>query len=90
MQRELRISQFKDYLAVDLVDETGLIKTTPFYLRTGETKRILYKDQEEQKWIGTTAKISADFTQLLLIDSDDFSWESPIDELLDSSIIRFI
>ncbi len=90
MKRELRISQFKDYVAVDYLDDTGLIKTTPFYIRPGESKRILYKDAEENKWMGTTVKLSADFENLSLIDTDGFSWESSIDELLDSSIIRFI
>lgn len=32
-KRELRISGYKDYIAIDIVDETGKIIETPLYLR---------------------------------------------------------
>lgn len=38
MIQKLRISSYKDYIAIDFTNEDGLIKNTPFYI--GKNKKV--------------------------------------------------
>lgn len=87
--RKLRISGYKDYVAVDIVSE-GKVVSTPFYLKKGEVKTVQYKDQEELRAYITDVKISEDFSKLNCKDREGLEWDSPFEELLDENIIRFI
>lgn len=95
MERKLRISGYKDYVAIDEVQDNKVI-ATPFYLKKGETKQVKYKDAEEGKWFKTEVSIINGFKMLSMKDVDnnsDFTgmeWESPFEELLDKNQIAFL
>ena len=95
MERKLRISGYKDYVAVDEVQDDKII-ATPFYLNKGETKIVKYKDAESGAWLKTEVSIINGFEMLSMKDVDENSdysgmeWESPFDELLDKSQIKFL
>src|SRR3990167_4926556 len=80
--KTLRQSSFKDYIAVDVIDEQKNIVSSPFYLKKGETKQLMYKDQEESRWIKTDVKLSDDFTKLKCVDNEGLNWESELNELI--------
>lgn len=95
MERKLRVSGYKDYVAVDEVQDNKII-ATPFYLSKGETKIIKYNDAESGVWLKTEVSIMNGFDVLFMKDVDEKSdytgmeWESPFDELLDKTQIAFI
>lgn len=80
MKKQLRISQYKDYVAVDIVDKNDDILSTPIYLKRGKSAKLLWKDQETKEGITTT--VIFDGEKILCEDRDGFEWESPIEELL--------
>lgn len=85
----LRVSQFKDYIAVDIVNEEMFILATPFYLKAGhDCKNIFYKDAETGKWNKTEVHISEDFKKLICIDSE-MEFDCDFSELTENHI-RFI
>ena len=87
---KLRTSQFKDYVAVDIVSEDNQVIETPFYLAKNKTAQIKYKDDEDKKWYNSFVKIKDDYSCLIIEDETGFNWESPFNELLDINIVRFI
>ena len=88
--KTLRQSSFKDYIAVDVIDERNNIVSTPFYLKKGKIKQLMYFDQEEKRWVKTNIKLSDDFTKLKCADNEGMTWESELNELIDDDIIKFI
>ncbi len=85
--RELRMSEYGDYVAVDIV-EHGVVKSTPFFLsRNGSVKAIAF-DQESKKWI--ECQISFSSGKLIATDIDDFSWDIEPNDLLDKDQFRFL
>ena len=89
MNQKLRISGYKDYVAVDLINNDDKIHSTPFYLKINESKDLKYKDQEEGRWIKTTVRIKDDFSCLKCKDIEGMEWESSFEELIDNDCIRF-
>ena len=95
MKTELRISGHKDYIAVDIVDDSSKILSTPLYLKVKESAEILYKDDELKKWYKTEIRISEDFKQLECKDIDTNSdyigleWKDDFEMLLNKNYIKF-
>ena len=85
---KLRISGFKDYIAVDEMND-NIIEKTLLYLPVNKTATIYYFDAEEKRWYETTIKINDKFTAIKCTDTNGFEWESPFSELTDISVVQF-
>lgn len=85
MKRQLRVSGLKDYIAVDMVNDKGVILSTPFYLNITNTIKIRYKDEGES-YITNVTMAAGDKNYLLCHDSTGFEFTIPFDELLESHI----
>lgn len=88
--RTLRISSYKDYIAVDIIDESKKVLSTPFYLKNGETKTLLAKDQEEGKWYNTAVKISDNFEILNCKSSDGLEFDGSFADLTNEYLYKFL
>lgn len=84
MKRQLRVSGLKDYVAVDLVNDKGVIISTPFYLKYTGTQKIKYKDDGASRL--TDVFMSPDGDRLLCRDSEGFDFACEFTELLESHI----
>lgn len=85
MKRQLRVSGLKDYIAVDIVNERGIVLSTPFYLKyTDLNVKLKYKDEGIS--LLTNVFISPDFDKILARDSSGFDFTFPFNELLESHI----
>lgn len=80
MIRILRQSEFKDYIAVDLINELGNVISTPIYLRKNKPQKLWAFDAEQRKYLKTM--VTFDGEKLLC--NGDLYWESPISELIDT------
>jgi hypothetical protein len=54
--KQLRTSEFHDYVAIDIVDESGVIQSTPIYLAKGKPEFLKWLDHEEYKYVNTSVK----------------------------------
>lgn len=91
MKRQLRVSGLNDYIAVDLVNDKGVILSTPFYLKYTGHGKLKYKDEGISRL--TNVFLMADgekLTRLSGRDSDNFDFKIPFDELLDPFVVTFI
>lgn len=84
MKRQLRISGMKDYIAVDIVNEKGVIISTPFYLKYTGHGKLYYKEMGISRL--TNVFIAPDFDKLLARDSENFDFDFQFDELLENHI----
>lgn len=89
IKRQLRVSGLKDYIAVDLVNEKGVILSTPFYLTAKGMQKIKYKDSGES-FITNVFWTDIDHDYFSCRDSTGFDFHMPFDELLDPYIVTFI
>ncbi len=84
MKRQLRVSGLKDYIAVDVVNEKGIIQSTPFYLTYTGHGKLMYRELGISRL--TNVFIAPDFDKILARDSDGFDFDFQFNELLDSHI----
>ena len=93
MKKHLRKSEFKDYLAVDIVDENGKIISTPIYLTTGKSGIIKAKDDEQGKWLKTEIVFDGEKLKLKDIDPNSewqgLEYEAKPSDLLDSEQFKY-
>lgn len=88
MKRVLRVSAYKDYVAVDILDKENKVLSTPFYLRYQGMQTIKYKDNDGISRITNVfLKSDGHEVKLLCRDNEMTDWEMPIDELTDSKIV---
>jgi hypothetical protein len=97
MKRQLRVSNYKDYVAVDMVDESKPEKpiiATPLYLERGKPVQVFWKDEEENKWF--KAELLFDGDSITATDIDNCSGFAGIlqmkinfQDLLDEKQFRF-
>lgn len=87
MKRQLRISGLQDYIAVDMVNERGVILSTPFYLKYNSMGKLKYKEDLVSRMtnvflVGDGEKL----THLIARDSEGFDFNIPFSELSESHI----
>lgn len=95
--RSLRVSGFNDYLAVDLVDETGNIVSTPIYLKPNESMVIKNLDEEAKTWNKTKITFNPEKKRIDCEDVDDnefndslgLEFDCPYEALLNENEFRF-
>lgn len=49
MEAKVRISGYNDYIAVDMVDEQGVIHATPFYIANGRTVEVHFATPSSER-----------------------------------------
>ena len=88
MKRNIRISSFNDYVAIDVVDDKDKILSTPLYLHKSNRVAVKVKDFEEHTWERATVEFLGDGMMKIVCD-DNISWEDNVKELLDESQFKF-
>lgn len=94
--RKLRVSEYKDYVAVDIVDEDGKILSTPFYYNGKERVKIQVHDEDGDFWDAyEVLRIDYENNRLKVIDVEPRSkWEDVVfwldfSDLLEPEIVKF-
>ena len=87
MERKLRISQYKDYVAVDVVDKDGTIKQTPLNVTEKAPFKLRAYDFEECKWLDATIHLKSG--RLSAIDETGLEWDVDPTDLLDVSQFNY-
>lgn len=85
IKRQLRVSGLKDYIAVDLVNDKGIIISTPFYLKRTGMAKIKYKD-DGQSYLTNVFMGDNENEWLSCRDSTDFDFHIPYSELLENHV----
>ena len=85
-KKVLRLSNFKDYVAVDIIDETERILETPIYLQ--KNKPVILQGRNRDENLISKTEVTFNGEKLLCVDLDENSpdfemdWDSPVAELL--------
>lgn len=84
-KRSLRVSGFNDYVAVDMVDETGNIISTPIYLKPNESIVVKNLNEDLKIWVKTRITFNAERKRIDCEDVDDSEFNTDFGLLFDVS-----
>lgn len=83
MKRQLRLSGYKDYVAIDILDEDNLVISTPFYLQYNSIGYLIYKGMKAScfiydhglicKYLESSEDFKLNFVDLLSESECDFN-----------------
>lgn len=87
MEKKLRISQNGEYVAVDVVDPSGVIKSTPLYVTPKSPAKVKAYDFEECRWWNAEVKLSGG--KLSCLDETGLEWDVEPEDLIDAAQFHF-
>lgn len=85
--RQLRVSEYKDYVAVDLVDGQGKIHSTVCNVTPAGGQKAKTFDFEEEVWRECTLTLKPNGE--IRVVEDGFEWDARPKDLLDNSQFMF-
>lgn len=88
MKRKLNVSEKDEYVAVNLIDNEGVIKKTPFYLvKDKPVKLMVY---ENKTWINAEAVFAGVNHVLIRLTEQGVEYDEPLVNLLNNRVYKFI